>query len=227
MILFALLAAVAVVYAVISEFAPADLNPFTPPDLAMPDAWFLDARLARLRRDRGACKQTLKPDIVAAQPISDAPYKDGCGWSNAVRVSSVGGARLPIEATSCEMAAALSMWAEHVVQPAAEEHFGVGVGSVTNFGGYACRNIIGSKFWGDFRSQHATANALDISAFTLADGQRIVVRTDWKGDGAAAQFLRDIHRGACRYFRAVLGPEHNAAHHDHFHFDRGYIKSCK
>lgn len=227
MILFALIAAAAVLYALVSEFAPADMNPFAPPNLTMPDAWFLDARLARLRRDRSACVQTLKPPIIAAHPVSDAPYKDGCGWTNAVRVSSVGGAKLPIEATSCEMAAALAMWAEHIVQPAAQKYFDNHVVAATNFGGYACRNIIGSKFFGDFRSQHATANALDISALTLADGRRIVVKTDWKTDGPAAKFLHEIHDGACRYFRAVLGPEYNAAHHDHLHFDRGYIRTCK
>lgn len=32
-------------------------------------------------------------------------------------------------------------------------------------------------------------------------------------------FLRAVHAGACGIFTTVLGPETNAAHHDHMHFD--------
>ncbi|HEX2843226.1 extensin family protein [Hyphomicrobium sp.] len=34
-----------------------------------------------------------------------------------------------------------------------------------------------------------------------------------------AQFLRDIHNGACREFGTVLGPEANDPHRNHFHLD--------
>ena len=47
-------------------------------------------------------------------------------------------------------------------------------------------------------------------------------------EGAAeAGFLHAVHRGACRYFDAVLGPAYNAAHADHFHFDRGGFRACR
>ena len=36
---------------------------------------------------------------------------------------------------------------------------------------------------------------------------------------ASAQFLRAVHRSACRTFGTVLGPEANAAHNNHFHLD--------
>ena len=32
---------------------------------------------------------------------------------------------------------------------------------------------------------------------------------------------------ACRVFAAVLGPDYNAAHHDHFHLDRGGWGTCR
>jgi hypothetical protein len=35
----------------------------------------------------------------------------------------------------------------------------------------------------------------------------------------SAQFLRAVHRSACRTFGTVLGPEANAAHNNHFHLD--------
>ncbi|MFN0219364.1 MAG: extensin family protein [Hyphomicrobium sp.] len=215
-------------YAALTHGAvPSRFNPLAPPDLTEPDAWFLDARLSRLRHDRAACALALRPTIIAANLINDSPYKDGCGWVNAARVSTIDGVRLPIDVISCEMAAALAMWTRHVVQPSAIRHFNSPVASIQNFGGYACRNIIGSKLWGEFRSQHATANALDISALILADGRRVAVKSNWAGNDANARFMHEIHDGACRYFRAVLGPDYNAAHHDHFHLDRGYISSCK
>jgi hypothetical protein len=36
---------------------------------------------------------------------------------------------------------------------------------------------------------------------------------------AEAVFLRRLHRGACGTFSTVLGPDANAAHRNHFHFD--------
>jgi hypothetical protein len=36
---------------------------------------------------------------------------------------------------------------------------------------------------------------------------------------AAPAFLRTLHKGACREFETVLGPEANDAHRNHFHFD--------
>ncbi len=36
---------------------------------------------------------------------------------------------------------------------------------------------------------------------------------------AATVFLRNLHKGACREFETVLGPEANDAHRNHFHFD--------
>ena len=46
----------------------------------------------------------------------------------------------------------------------------------------------------------------------------------------AKSFLKTIHGDACKMFWTVLGPEANAAHRDHFHFDmrkRRYVKICQ
>jgi len=110
------------------------------------------------------------------------------------------------------------------VQPAAEQMLGVKVASVQHFGSYSCRNMRGSAA---MRSEHARANALDISGFTLTTGRQISVARHWAGDGAEARFLRAVHSGACRTFRAALGPDYNAAHRDHFHYDRGLFAGCR
>lgn len=38
-------------------------------------------------------------------------------------------------------------------------------------------------------------------------------------DTVEGKFLRALHRGACKHFGTVLGPEANNAHREHFHFD--------
>jgi hypothetical protein len=55
-----------------------------------------------------------------------------------------------------------------------------------------------------------------------------VVRvTDWNDGDEAADFLREVRDGSCRLFTGVLGPDYNAAHHDHFHLDMGSWQMCR
>lgn len=227
---------------------PQRLSPFSPLTLDRPDQWFVDPKLAALRRDPDLCQAALKTPHIEASAIPDMPIEKGCGAVNAVRTASVGGARLASERVTCELAAALALWIEYEVQPAALAIYGKRVASVQNMGTYSCRNIVGNAFWKDMRSQHATANAIDIGGFTLEDGRQISVLRNWAGGTEArrkrdqkgkrdetgggdtdadARFLRDIHARACRYFRVSLGPEFNASHRDHFHYDRGPLWTCK
>lgn len=222
-----MLLAIGIILAFRLGWVPERISPFAPLNLAQASPWFVDFRLAALKHDADQCASVLRPSLITATPLADQPYKDGCGWQTAVRVTAAGGARLNAEAITCEVAAALTLWIEHSVQPLALEQLGSRVASVQTLGTYACRNIVGSKLWKDFRSQHANANAIDISGFTLADGRSIQVRRDWKGQGREAAFLHEVHRQACRLFRVALSPDYNAAHHDHLHLDRGFIKSCK
>ena len=95
--------------------------------------------------------------------------------------------------------------------------FGSKIEVIEHLGAYSCRRLYGrdSGAW----SEHATANAIDIAGFVLADGTRISVLRDWDGDGDKAAFLRAARDGACSNFATVLSPDYNAAHADHFHFD--------
>ncbi len=206
---------------------PARWSPLPALDLSAPNAWLVDWRIAELKRDRDLCSRVLRGPVIAASPVRDNTIKDGCGWENAVRISSAGGASLSVGTVSCEVAAGIAMWMAHEVQPRAQEIFGSRVTSVQHMGTYACRNVIGRKMWSDVRSEHATANALDISAFTLANGRQISVLRHWSGSGAEARFLREIHAAACRYFRVAIGPDFNASHRDHFHYDRGFLSRCR
>ena len=203
------------------------VNPLPVLDLAAPRQWLVDWRLASIKYYPSVCARTLKAPHIEAGPIADNPIKDGCGWSNSVRLYSAGGVRASFGQLTCETAVALALWLEHEVQPAAMEILGEKVASLESWGSYACRNIIGSRFWSGRRSQHAIANAADIGGFTLANGRRISVRAHWKSEGAEGRFLRAVHARACPYFRAALGPDYNRAHHDHFHLDRGPFSRCR
>jgi hypothetical protein len=68
-------------------------------------------------------------------------------------------------------------------------------------------------------SEHAFGNALDIAAFTLADGRRVTVKDGWRGMPEEQGFLRDIQAGACAHFTTVLAPGSNVYHYDHIHVD--------
>lgn len=173
------------------------------------------------------CAKTLKAPYIEAEPISDTSFKDGCGWTNGVRLASAGGVRASFDKVTCEAAIALALWLEHDVQRLATELLGERVASIQSLGSYACRNIRGNSIWRNVRSQHAYANAIDIGGFVLKSGRVISIRRHWKGDGTEARFLRASHQRACSYFRVVLGPDYNAAHHDHFHLDRGPLSRCK
>ncbi len=225
--LLAVIVAVAVLAAFWFGLVPQRYSPLAPISLEAPPSWFVDFRLAALRRDPALCQAVLRAPHIVATPIPDNPIKNGCGWENAVRISAVGGAELGLEQLTCEAAAALALWVEYDVQPLAQATFGARVTGLQDMGTYACRNIIGNDKLTGMRSQHALANAVDIGGFTLADGRQISIAKNWKGHGPEAQFLRDVHAGACRYFRVAIGPDYNAAHWNHFHLDRGVFTRCK
>ena len=128
-------------------------------------------------------------------------------------------------ALSCQAAVSLALWEKHTLQPAALAHFGAQVARIEHYGSYACRNVYGSAT--GRRSRHATADALDVAGFVLANGRRIRVQRDWPKENQPARFLREVHRGACRFFDGVLSPDHNAAHADHLHLDRGPGRYCR
>ena len=169
----------------------------------------------------------LARSTLAFAPVPDRSEGEFCGYANAVAIS--GGTTAYGEAptrVSCPLAAALYMWDREVVRPAAERRLGAPVRRIEHAGTYACRRVYGRKVGA--ASQHARANAIDVTGFRLADGRTIRVARDWEGaDPAARAFLRDVRDGACRLFAGVLGPDYNVAHRDHFHLDMGLYRVCR
>ncbi|MCX9148470.1 extensin family protein [Erythrobacter sp. WG] len=162
----------------------------------------------------------LLPDIYAAP---------GCNKLGTVQLMALAGDRAPLSVANlgpvkCHVAKAFGDWARFGVDRAAREILGSPVTRIETMGSYACRTVAGT----DRLSAHARAEAIDVSAFVLGDGRRIVLKRDWHGgDAATREFLRVVHKSACKRFGTVLGPEYNAAHQDHFHLEGVGAKFCR
>jgi hypothetical protein len=165
--------------------------------------------------------QGLNVEYLPPQPIGSS---GGCGAPAAITVSAVAGVQInPPAALTCDMAEALHGWVSSSVAPAARQHLKKKLVKINNASDYACRRRNNSKF--GKLSEHAKANALDISTLAFADGSTTSIKGDWSGlkqlVGMSAQgkFLRQIRRDACIRFTTVLGPGSDAYHGDHFHID--------
>jgi hypothetical protein len=185
-----------------------------------------DWQLASLRNDPVTCRRLMKsPDLIAT-PAADRPFKDGCGVVNAARVERVAGAQLALGGVRCELAAALTVWMKHDVQPLATKILGQQVREVEHLGGFACRNVTTKNpLLKGLRSEHASGGAIDITGFKLADGRTISVNRNWADKGKEGEFLRAIHARACNIFRVVIGP--GTEYRDHLHLDRGPFWACQ
>src|SRR5882724_4890781 len=123
----------------------------------------------------------------------------------------------PAATLACPIVSVLDRWLADSVQPAAMRWFGARVVEIRQISAYSCRGMNGNS-WAHI-SEHAFGNALDIAAFTLADGRRITVKDGWKGMPEEQGFLHDVQASACQQFSTVLAPGSNVYHYDHIHVD--------
>lgn len=198
---------------------PQDL-PWTTLRLDEPIGLFTGRKLTGLTGDEGRCLDLLRAAGLEVEPLP--PFGEGqCRVADGVRVSAGQEmlALAPADVTSaCPVVAAMAVWNWQVVQPAAQRILGASVTRIEHMGSHSCRRLYGREegAW----SEHATADAIDIAAFVLADGRRISVLRDWPVPGDEAIFLRAVRDGACGLFATVLSPDYNAQHRDHLHLDQ-------
>jgi hypothetical protein len=98
----------------------------------------------------------------------------------------------------------------------------LGIRAFTHLGTYNCRFIGGTSTL----SQHAFANAIDLSGVETDDGARFSLIDDWErgvdapvtpGGQLLKRLAETMH--AERVWNIILTPEYNQAHWDHFHVD--------
>lgn len=179
--------------------------------------------------DTRLCHARLGQAEARFSPLPDQYYGAGCSTLDTVQLSALRGdhsslAIANLGPVACPLAETFAAWARYGVDRAARSILGSPLARIETMGSYSCRDVAGTAR----RSAHATANAIDVSAFVLADGRRISVKRDWRGGSAAErEFLRVVHRSACKRLGTVLGPDYNAAHEDHFHLERGNGSFCR
>ncbi len=204
---------------------PNQWNPWAPLDVRDTPNLLTRFKLGRLQDDPALCDQVLQTSGLRVSHQADSPADIACPLRNVLRVQ---GAQVTLSSSflaSCPLAVAFALFERHSLQPAAQAVFGQAVTRVDHLGSFACRNVYNRA---DGRlSQHASANAVDIAGFRLADGRRISVLKDWPGEGDSARFLRQVRDSACDDFNVVLSPDYNAAHRNHFHLDMGRGWVCR
>ena len=157
--------------------------------------------------------------------LADTAPSPGCGLRGAVRIEA---APVSINRSldiSCPMAASLHLWLRDAVQPAARLYLNQQVSGIESFGTYACRtrnNVKGAPL-----SEHATANAIDISALVLSDGRRLRIADLGKMKEEERDFIQSVRKSACRTASVVLGPGSDGYHEDHIHIDMGRWRACR
>lgn len=202
---------------------PRAYDPFALPDLRQEPNFMTSWQMRGVDLVPGNCALALRRAGIDGNLLPTRNAGAACEVSGAVTVSRLSTARLAPESMRCAVAARLYLWERNVLQPAARRFLGDDIEEVLHFGSYSCRNIRGSGSL----SEHANANALDISGFRTKQGKVISVRKDWKGGSAESRFLHAVRDGLCDWFNATLSPDYNADHADHFHVDMGWWQTCR
>ncbi|MDX2204556.1 MAG: extensin family protein [Hyphomicrobiaceae bacterium] len=149
------------------------------PPAAGPEQW----SEAEVQTALKTCVQILGP--VAASVETLAPIRqDKCGTPAPVSLKRVGAGAQAVELSppavlNCAMVARIGGWVEKVLQPAAREAFGASVVRMNGTSGYVCRGRNGDTLPSGKISEHALANALDVTSFTLSDGRIVDVGKHW------------------------------------------------
>ena len=171
-----------------------------------------------------SCLQALALRGVAVEPWTPPSSSGSCRVGTPVRARAgiTAPFATPLE-TSCAM---LLAWTdiEPAVQEAARTYMGSTVASVRHFGSFGCRSVKGNA---SRVSLHASARALDIAGFRLANGRVVTVKEDWNGSSSERRFLRAVRDAACKRASLVLSPDADKNHQDHIHLDLGPWRLCE
>ena len=202
---------------------PSEYLPWTPLNLNAPINFLTSYKLSRLASSPDACYMALTASDVTFRRLPDHKV-GGCELQNMVaRDKSFYPYSSSVHAT-CPMIASFILWENQILKPASLRHFSSDIARIEQLGIFACRKVRNSS---NRLSQHATANAIDISGFQLKNGDRISVAKDWGQETPAGKFLEEVRDGSCSVFQAVLGPDYNSLHKDHFHLDSGQYRICR
>lgn len=207
------------------RWLPPYYNPFMPLTLDDPPGRIAQYKLRRLSPEACATllSQANRRDLIRTQPVADSG--GACPLNNVVRVRDFGPVGLNRSfLASCPLALSSALFISQQARPLTKRYTGSDLARIDHLGSFACRNIYHRP--DARRSEHATAEALDIAAFRLANGERITVLNGWKAV-TTQPWLKAMLAASCGYYGNGLGPEYNAAHANHFHLGMRGFGLCR
>jgi hypothetical protein len=165
-----------------------------------------------------ACRVALTEAIAVAPSIPDIHGAGGCGGEDLVKLEAIvlpnkhRVAVTPAATLRCKMASEIADWVRTDVL-----NLAAGLGSeptvLDNFDSYECRGF--NRIPGAHLSEHGRANALDVRAIKLANGQSIELTDRTVPRDLRERFLHSV----CARFMTVLGPGSDWYHEEHIHLD--------
>ena len=207
------------------RWLPSYYNPFTPLNLDDPPGRITQYKLRHLTPE--ACASLLaqanQKKLIRTQAVADSGGE--CPLNNVVRVRDFGPVSLNGSfLASCPLALGSALFISQQARPLTKRYTGSDLARIDHLGSFACRNIYHRP--DARRSEHATAEALDIAAFRLANGERVTVLNGWKA-ATTQPWLKAMLAASCGYYGNGLGPEYNAAHANHFHLGMRGFGLCR
>ena len=203
------------------RYLPSYYNPLAPLELSDPPNWLTQFKLKRLTpvRCQTLLQQANEQKLITSQSVADSAGE--CPLTDVVRVRDFGVVKLSSSfLASCPLALRSALYVGQQAAPLTERLMMSQLTRIEHLGSYACRNIYHRP--DARRSEHASAQALDISGFILADGRHVTILRGWKQE-ESAMWLRALLSASCQYYGNGLGPDYNAAHANHFHLGiRGF-----
>ncbi|MDA9427038.1 MULTISPECIES: extensin family protein [Bradyrhizobium] len=170
------------------------------------------------QKQASACRLALTEDIAIAPSIPDIRGPGACGGEDLVRLEAVvlpdkrKVTVKPAAVLRCTMASAIADWLRKDMVPLATS-LGSPISDLDNFDSFECRGR--NRVAGAMLSEHGKANAIDIRAVKLANGQSIGLT-----DRTLSRDLRErVLHSVCARFSTVLGPGSDWYHEDHIHLD--------
>jgi hypothetical protein len=160
-----------------------------------PDVW----GVAEIEDANRICREALASTHAVVDDLP--PIKKGnCGAPAPIRLISIGKSNpvsfKPAPTINCRMLVPLKHWIDKGLQPNASRYMDTRVKTVSIISSYSCRTRYGRP--GARISEHAFANALDISGFRLADGRRVSVLKHWGPTRADTEKALAAARAAAR-----------------------------
>lgn len=206
------------------RYLPSYYDPLAPLALSDPPNWLTQFKLKRLTpaRCQTLLQQANEQKLITSQPVADSAGE--CPLTDVVRVRDFGAVKLSSSfLASCPLALRSALYVRQQAAPLTEQMMMSQLTRIEHLGSFACRNIYHRP--DARRSEHASAQALDISGFVLADGRHVTVLRGWKQE-ESAPWLRALLSASCQYYGNGLGPDYNAAHANHFHLGMRGVGLC-